>query len=95
MTGHVLQVLAGGEHARDAASLYTVYLRGPDDRSKVQTDGRFDARGTCTFSGLADGRYWMLIDTKADVGYSVWPRRTEVRFGPGQPDRVRIHAKFE
>jgi hypothetical protein len=88
----VIAVHAAGPFAEQAQSLYTVYLRGPNDPDLRQEPGRFDSSLTCTFSDLSIGKYWVMPDTKADVGWSVTPAQAEVDCLP--PHQAKVVIRF-
>jgi hypothetical protein len=73
-----IAVHAAGPHAQQARSLYSLFLRGPDDPNREHGSGRFDSSLTCAFPTLPVGRYWVRADTKADVAMTVTPSRAEV-----------------
>lgn len=83
-------VHAEGLYAEQAQSLYTLFLRGPDDPALQHDARRFDSSLACTFSKLPVGQYWVTPDTKADVGWSVTPPRAEVVCHPFQLAQVVI-----
>jgi hypothetical protein len=85
-----ITVHAAGQYAAQAQSLYTLFLRGPDDHALERDPGRFDSSLTCTFTELPIGKYWVTPDTKADVGWSVTPPRAEVDCHPSQQAQVVI-----
>jgi hypothetical protein len=73
-----IAVHASGPQAKQAQSLYTVFLHGPDDPRLPQDSGRFDASLTCTFPTLSLGHYRVTVDTKADVPFRVTPSQVGV-----------------
>jgi hypothetical protein len=82
---YTIEVFAVGNNAKEALSLYTVFLHGPGDFRHTSDTGRFDSMGICRFTNLPMGTYWVTADTKADVGWSVTPSRAEVRVGDADP----------
>jgi hypothetical protein len=88
---YTITVSATGKYAKEALSLYTLTLHGPGDFALLRDTGRFDSSGVCRFTNLPMGNYWVVPDTKADVGWSVTPSRAEVGVGPSQPGAVFIN----
>jgi hypothetical protein len=85
-----IAVHAAGPQAKQAESLYTLFLHGPDDPNLRRATGRFEASLTCTVPGLPLGRYWVSADTKADVGWPVTPARAEAESQAFQVAQVII-----
>ena len=86
-----IRVHAQGQYATQAVNLYNLLLSGPDDPTHNRGSGRFDQNGTCTFSRLPVGRYWVTADTRGDAPWPVRPSRAEVTCSPGRPAELVIH----
>ena len=62
----------------DAADIFSIFLSGPDDERLYRAQARFGADGRYRFSNLPEGRYWLSVDSKADVGFGPNPSRRTV-----------------
>ncbi len=58
--------------------VFRVALCGPDDRSHLRESKPFGAAGEYSFGNLPAGRYWVSVDTKADIMVAAHPRTREV-----------------
>lgn len=76
-------VRAGGDRAADA-TMFDVFLSGPDSPRLSHPPERFDSSLTCRFSDLRVGKYWITPDNKADYPWPITPPRTEVDCVPSQ-----------
>jgi hypothetical protein len=56
-----------------AAKVFHVSLYGPDDFKRFRETKKFDASGGYTFTGLAGGKYRIVVDTKADIAIGPHP----------------------
>lgn len=80
---------AAGRRA-DLAYIYSVSLFGPDDLNRYRADTRI-ADGNFRFDGLPEGRYRLVVDTRADVAINVRPNRTTVNCRGAGPGPVVIN----
>ncbi len=62
----------------DSVAVFFVSLSGPNDRLAHREKKPFDASARYVFSGLSPGRYWVTVDTKADIFVGPHPREREV-----------------
>lgn len=81
---------AVGPRAAEARLLFDCILRGPDEQSRLAAKLRLDDALQCRFTRLSPGRYWLSVDTKADVAWPVSPRRVEVAGVAGRTEAVEI-----
>jgi Anaphase-promoting complex subunit 4 WD40 domain len=84
-------VRAVGPMAQQARGLFAFSLSGPDNRLLARGTARLDESGRCTFSKLPPGRYWLTIDTKADITWGATPTRVEIVCRPDSTENVVIH----
>ncbi len=74
----VLKGRATGPRA-EAADIFFANVYGPDDPSKFRETVRFDRAGRFRSSGLPDGQYRLVVETRADLAVGVRPRQRTVR----------------
>lgn len=84
----VLRGRATGPGA-DVAHVFFANIYGPDDPNRFRESARFDRSGRFRSSGLPDGQYRLVLDTRADLAVGVEPRQTTVRCSGGRaPERI-------
>ena len=83
-------VRAEGPMVQQASGLFAISLSGPDNRQLARGTARLDESGRCTFAKLPPGRYWLTIDTKADIGWGATPSRVEIVCRPESTEDVVI-----
>jgi hypothetical protein len=83
-------VRAEGPMAQQARGLFAISLSGPDNRQLARGTARLDESGRCTFAKLPPGRYWLTIDTKADITWGATPSRVEIVCRPDSAEDVVI-----
>jgi len=59
--------------AVEAAKAFFVMLYGPDNMSLVREIKRFDREGGYTFTGLPEGQYKLVVDSKSDSAVGPHP----------------------
>jgi hypothetical protein len=74
--------------ASQARGLFEFSLSGPDDRHLARGTAKLDESLRCTFAELAPGRYWLTIDTKADIRWGATPSQVEIGCPPGSTQDV-------
>ena len=72
--------IAGGATGsrKDGASVYNISLYGPEDKTKLHTTKKFDSKYSYKFSGLPEGKYWIVLSTRADIMWGPQPSQRVV-----------------
>ena len=83
-------VRAEGPMASQARTPFGISLSGPDDRNLARGTAKLDESLRCTFANLPPGRYWLTIDTKADIAWGATPSRLEIVCRPDSIENVVV-----
>ncbi|NIM16737.1 MAG: hypothetical protein GTO45_32510 [Candidatus Aminicenantes bacterium] len=76
-----------------AANVFFVSLYGPNDFKTFRETKRFDASGSYTFKGLPNGKYKVVVGTKADIAIGPHPRYRIVKCKGGAIKNVNFELK--
>ncbi len=64
--------------AKSTSSIFHVSLYGPDNPNRVQGTQHFTTDRTYAFDKLADGTYWLIVDSKGMTGIQAFPNYQEI-----------------
>jgi hypothetical protein len=87
-----LVVTATGQRA-DVAPMFTVFVKGPDNRNTVRDSGPFGGDRVRTVRNLVPGAYLISIDTKGDIGVGAYPSRIPMQCTGGKTLNYRVEFK--
>src|SRR5688572_21395065 len=74
-----IRIRARGPQASSAVQVFSVLLFGPGAADRSRESGRFDRHGEIMFSGLPEGNYRLVPDTRVDTVIQVRPSNRRVR----------------
>lgn len=77
----------------DAARVFFVILYGPNDLNLHRETKHFDANGRYRFTGLPNGRYLLVVDTRADIAIGPHPSRRVIECRGGPVSNVNFELK--
>jgi hypothetical protein len=72
----------------DVADVFFANIYGPDDKNLFRETAHFDRSGSFHSSGLPDGEYWLVLDTRGDLAVGVEPRQRTVRCSGGKAPEI-------
>lgn len=78
-----------------AAKAFFVMLYGPDNLSVQREIKRFDREGGYTFTGLPEGKYKLVVDSKSDIAVGPHPSYRVVRCSGSNPALLNIDFEFK
>jgi hypothetical protein len=76
-----------------AVNVFFVSLYGPNDFRTSRGTEKFDAPGAYMFKGLANGKYKVVVGTKADIAIGPHPRYRIVKCTGGAVKNVNFELK--
>lgn len=87
--------ISGKAYGRGAGSAraFFVALYGPDNFSLHRDTKSFDQNGRYSFTGLPNGRYKLIVDTRADIFYAPHPSSRIVTVTGGAVNNIDFEIK--
>jgi hypothetical protein len=79
--------------ARSTASIFHLYLYGPNDPNTLYSSQSFGKEKAYAFHDLPDGDYWIRVESQAVTAIQAVPSRAEMKIRGGQPVVMDVELK--